>query len=127
MDLDGGVNSARRGAANEQGHVEAFALKLGGDEAHFIQRRRDEAGQADDVDLLLARNVENLGGGSHHAEVYHFVIVALEHDADDVLADVVNVALHSRHQHLAGLLALACRVQLHVGHENCDSLLHHAC
>ena len=31
----------------------------------------------------------------------HLVIVALEHDADDVLADVVHVALHRRHHDLA--------------------------
>ena len=33
------------------------------------------------------------------------VVVALQHDADDVLADVVDVALDGGHQDLAGRLA----------------------
>ena len=37
----------------------------------------------------------------HDAEIDHLVIVALEHDADDVLADVVHVALDGRHHDLA--------------------------
>ena len=34
----------------------------------------------------------------HHAEVDHLVVVAAEHDADDVLADVVHVAFDRREQ-----------------------------
>ena len=37
----------------------------------------------------------------HHAEIDHIVIVALEHDADDVLADVVHVALDGGEHDLA--------------------------
>ena len=57
--------------------------------------------KADDVGLLGARRFEDLGRRHHHAEVDHLVIVALEHDADDVLADVVHVALDRRHHDLA--------------------------
>ena len=35
----------------------------------------------------------------HHAEVDDLVVVAAEHDADDVLADVVDVAFDRGHQH----------------------------
>jgi hypothetical protein len=38
----------------------------------------------------------------HHAEIDHLVIVALQHDADDVLADVVHVALDGGQHDLAG-------------------------
>ena len=37
----------------------------------------------------------------HDAEVDDLVAVAREHHADDVLADVVDVALHRGEQHLA--------------------------
>ena len=37
----------------------------------------------------------------HHAEVGDLVAVAAQHDADDVLADVVDVALHGGDHHLA--------------------------
>ena len=40
--------------------------------------------------------------GTITPEVDHLVIVALEHDADDVLADVVDVALHGGEHDLAG-------------------------
>ena len=44
---------------------------------------------------------EDLLAGDHHAEVDHLEVVAAEHDADDVLADVVDVALDGGQQHLA--------------------------
>ena len=69
---------------------------------HLVERRRDQAGQADDVDLLVARGLEDLLRRHHDAEVDDLVVVAGEHDADDVLADVVHVALDRRHQDLAG-------------------------
>ena len=73
---------------------------------------------------------QNPGRRHHHAEVDHLVIVALEHDADDVLADVVHVALHGRHHDLAGglLRRLTARglLLLHVRQQIRDRLLHHA-
>ena len=56
-DLDRGVDAAGRRAADEERHVEALALHLGGDVAHLVERRRDQAGEADDVDLPLARGL----------------------------------------------------------------------
>ena len=49
---------------------------------------------------------ENLVARHHHAEIDDLVAVAAEHDADDVLADVVDVALDRREDDLA----LATRV-----------------
>ena len=64
-------------------------------------------GQPDRVGADLARGVEDLLRRHHHAEVDHLVVVALQHDADDVLADVVDVALHRRHHDRAvGVLLL---------------------
>jgi hypothetical protein len=40
-------------------------------------------------------------GGYHHAEVDHLEVVALQDHADDVLADVVHVALDRRRDDLA--------------------------
>ena len=50
---------------------------------------------------LFAR-LENLRRRRHHAEIDDLEIIAAEHDADDVLADVVHVALDRRQQDLAG-------------------------
>ena len=51
------------------------------------------------------RRLEDLRRRHHDAEVDDLVVVAGEHDADDVLADVVDVALDGRHHDLAGALA----------------------
>ena len=48
--------------------------------------------QADDVGLRLDRGLQNLLARDHHAEVDDLEVVAPQHDADDVLADVVDVA-----------------------------------
>ena len=47
------------------------------------------------------RGVEDLVARHHHAEVDDLVAVAAEHHADDVLADVVDVALDGGHHDLA--------------------------
>ena len=97
VDLDRGVRARRRGAADQQRDVEALALHLGGEVDHLVQRRRDQPGQPDDVGVVLLGGVEDLLRRHHHAEVDDVVVVALQHDADDVLADVVDVALDRRH------------------------------
>jgi hypothetical protein len=99
------MDTARGGAADQQRNVEPLALHFGGDMHHLVERGRDQAGQADDVDLLGLGNLEDLGCRHHDAEIDDLEVVALEHDADDVLADVVDVALHGGHQNLAGSLA----------------------
>ena len=54
-DLDRRVLGAGRGAADQQRHLEAFALHLLGDVDHLVERRRDQAGQADHVDACFSR------------------------------------------------------------------------
>ena len=68
---------------------------------HLVERRRDEPGEADDVGFSSIAVSRILSHGHHHAEVDDLVVVAAEHDADDVLADVVHVALDRRQHELA--------------------------
>ena len=81
--------------------------------------------------LFRRGGVQDRGRGHHHAEVDDLVVVAAEHHADDVLADVVHVALDGGEHHLAvaagprggrrgGLLGVHERLE--VG----DGALHHA-
>ena len=97
VDLDRGVRARGRRAADQQRDGELLALHLGGQVDHLVERGRDQAAQADQVGVDLARGVEDLLRRHHHAEVDHLVVVALQHHADDVLADVVDVALDGRH------------------------------
>ena len=129
MDLDRGVNAAGRRAADQQGNVETLALHLGGDMHHLVERGRDEAGKADGVGLALAGDGEDLRGRRHHAKVDDLVIVAGENHADDVLADVMHVALDGReHDGARGLALVAAGrlLRLHIGQEDRHRLLHHA-
>src|SRR6185295_18595036 len=73
--------------------------------------------------------------GHHDAEVDHLEIVTLQYDADDVLADVVDVALHGGEHDLAGGVAAVGRRTIgevarlflfHERHQIGDRLLHHA-
>jgi hypothetical protein len=68
---------------------------------HLVERGRDQPAQADDVHPALEGLVEDAIARDHHAEVDHLVVVAAEHHADDVLADVVDVALDRGQQHPA--------------------------
>ena len=65
----------------------------------------------------------------HDAEVHDVVVVALQDDRDDVLADVVHVAFHGGdHDAALGARGLAASrlLGLDVGHEVRDRLLHDA-
>jgi hypothetical protein len=42
---------------------------------------------------VFARSVQNLLARHHYAHVHHLEVVALQHHSNDVLADVVHVAL----------------------------------
>ena len=68
----------------------------------------------------LRGSLENLLGRHHHAEIDDLVIIAGENHTDDVLADVVHVALDGCHQDLAGCRAAVSAetrlLLLHVRH-----------
>ncbi len=67
-------------------------------------RRREESGEADDVGLVLLDRLDELLGSDVDAEVVDGEPGALEHDVDEVLADVVDVALDGAHDVGADLL-----------------------
>ena len=127
VDLHRGVRSRGRGATQQQRDVEALALHLARDAHHLVEAGRDQAGQPDDVGADLLGGVEDLLGGHHDPEVDDVVVVALQHHADDVLADVVHVALDRGRddQALAALLGGLVLLGLDERDEVCDSLLHH--
>ena len=75
---------------------------------------------------MLHCGVEDVLLGNHHAEVNDLVVVAAEHHTDDVLPDVVHVALDRGEEDLAGLFPLAFRRRFEVGREPGHGLLHHA-
>ena len=96
---------------------------------HFIQRGRDESAQADDIHILFAGGLQDFFTRNHDPEVNHLVVVAGEHDADNVFADVMDVALDGGHEDFAGVfggVAAGLFLRLHEGHEIGHGLFHHA-
>src|SRR5215216_5232773 len=94
---------------------------------HLVQRGRYEAGEPDGVSAFLPGGLKDLPGRHHYAEVYDLEVVALQYDPDDVLPDVVYIALDSGHNDRAVRLAgLAPVVLLDERDEVGNGLLHHA-
>ena len=100
-DLDRGVHLRGRGTADQQRNVESFALHLGGDMDHFVERRRDQSAEADDIAVFFLRGAQDFFARHHDPDVDDLVVVALQHHADNVFADVVHVAFDRGHQDAA--------------------------
>ena len=126
VDAQRGVDPGCRGAADQQRQVKTRALHFLGHRHHLVERGGDEAGQADHVRLIFIGGLQYLGPGHHNAEVDHLETVALEHDSDNILADIVYVALHGRHHDPALALGILVLLRLDEGEEVSDGLLHHA-
>ena len=97
-DLHRGVFVAGRRSADQKWHLHPCALHLFGHVDHFVQAGRDEAGEPDHVDAVFDGRFEDVVASNHHAEVNDFVIVAAQYHADDVFADVVDVAFDGGQQ-----------------------------
>ena len=100
-DLDDRMRARSRGPADQERNVHAFALHFARVVCHLLERRRNEPRQPDDVAFLVARDLRDPGPRHHHAQVDDFVIVALEHDGDDVLADIMDIAFDGREHDFA--------------------------
>src|SRR3954470_23076138 len=118
-----------RRTPNQERQAQLQAFHLPRDVRHFLERRRDQPRQDDDVGVFALRRLEDRLRGDHHAEVEHLIVVALEYDRDDVLADVMHVTLDGgEHDPALGARALAASrlLRLDVGHQVRHRLLHDA-
>ena len=127
-DFYSGVSTACGGTADDQRDIKALALHLLRDMNHLVERGRDEAGEADDVAIFLARRGENFLARDHDAKVDNLVVVTSENDAHDVLADVVHVALDRGHENpsLRLRIGVCSALGLHVRGQPRDGFFHHA-
>jgi hypothetical protein len=96
---DVGVLLGDRGAADHDDDLipQARLLQRVDVRLEHRHRRGQERGEADDVRLVLTHRIDELLGRDLHAEVDDVEAGALEHDVDQVLADVVHVALDGAH------------------------------
>ncbi len=124
LDLDRRMRGRCRRAADKERQIVVETLHLAGDVHHLVERRCDEPGQADHCSTLALRGLEDLLAGHHDAEVDDLEVIALEHDANDVLADVVHVAFDRREHDLAVRTDVAVLLGFDEGHQVADRLLH---
>ena len=96
----------QRRAADQHDVVVADALVLHrvDHDLHVRHRRREQRGQAEDVGLVLFERRQVFLDRVVDAEVDHFEAGAFHHHRDQVLADVVDVALDGADHHLADRL-----------------------
>ncbi len=125
VDLHRGMGAGGGGTADEQGDGEALALHLLGHVDHLVQGGGDEARQPDDVHVAGLCLLQDFGRGDHHAEVDDLEVVALQHHPDDVLADVVHIALHRGEQDAPGGAGPLGLLRLDEGDEVGHGLFHH--
>lgn len=65
-DFDCRMHPRSGGATDQQRNGELFTLHFPGNMRHFFQRRGDQAGQTDHIDLFTACCFQNLCTGDHH-------------------------------------------------------------
>ena len=87
------MHRAGGGASHNYGDADAGALQLATNHNHLLQGRSDEAAQADEIGIVLAHGRHDVGRLYHHAQVDNLAAAHRHHHGDDVLADVVDVAL----------------------------------
>ena len=130
------MDAAAGGAADQQRRLACteivIALHLGSDMLHFFEARRDQPGQADDVGALGFGAGQNVLAGHHHAHIDDFEVIALQHHGDDVLADVMHIALDRGDDDLALRFGLAASGDqrsffgFDIGQQMGHRLFHHA-
>ena len=125
IDLYRGMHLGRGGATDQQRNIKALTLHLVRHRHHLVQRRGDQTGQADDIGFMLFGGVQNLLGRRHHPQIDHFIAVALQDHADNVLADVVHIALDRGHDDLARRFLHLALVGIHERQQVSHRLLHH--
>ena len=105
--------------------------------SYLIQRGRDQSGKPNDIGFVFHSRLEDLLTRAHDAQIDDLEVVATQHDADDVLANVVDVAFDRSHDDGAGVAGSVIHVVLaflhgaltfffHERDQMSDGFLHHA-
>ena len=68
---------------------------------HRVEGQGQETAQADDLRAGLFDRFDEFGGRHIHAQVGDFKAVDIQHEADDILGDVMDVALDGAEHDLA--------------------------
>ena len=112
-----------RGAADEERNVDAGRLQILGGHHHLLRGLHEQSRQPEGVGLVRVVGGDEVLRRHLEAEVDHAVAVVAEDDLDQILADVVDVALHGgQHDHAARGRVRLLHVGLEVGHRRFHGL-----
>ena len=117
------ILARERSAAADDRELQLLAFEVLDDVLHLERGLHQQAAQADGVRLVFHGGFDDHVAGLLDAQVDDLVAVVRENDVDQVLADVVDVALYGG-EHDGGFLRAG--LLLHLGFEVGDGLLHHA-
>ena len=111
-----GELAGQRRAAHEERDLDAGRAQVLGGDHHLLGRLHQEPGEADRVGLVAVVRGDQVLRRHLDAQVDDPVAVVLEDDLDQVLADVVDVALHGgEHDGAAGGVLVLGHELLEVG------------
>ena len=125
-DLHRRVEVRGGGTADDDRDAEPAAFEFLANVDHLVERRGDQPAQADALCTPCHGFIDDALRFDHYAQVADLVAVAGHHHRDDVLADVVHVALDRGDEHLAGRVGALSGALLDVGRQGRYGALHHA-
>ncbi len=126
-DAHGSVHRVGRRPTYEEGDLHPSLFHQGCDARHFLEGGGYQPRKPHHVGFALDCRVEYFFGGHHDAQVDDLVVIAGQDHGDNVLADVVDVALYGRDHHPPSARAPHGLLGLDVGQEDGYRLLHNPC
>ena len=103
--LHGRVHTTGRRSTNHERNLAAtevlIALHLACDIRHFFKARSNESRQTNDIGFLSLGTCQNFGSRDHDTHVDDFKVIALKHNRDNILTDIVHIAFDGRDHDLA--------------------------
>ena len=118
------MHLARCRPTNHDRNIEVCPLHLTCHRHHLLEARRDETTESDDVSLQFDGLFHYLMCRHHDTEVDDIVIVAAHYHADDVLSDVVHVALDRSKEHPSSLRCASLLLRHDGGLQQCYGTFH---
>ena len=98
------MSTGSGGAAHHEGDGKFVFFQLIGNDPHFLQGRRDQAAERDDIRLFFQRGLNDRFRRDHHAQIDNLKIIALQDHTHNIFADVMHIPFDGcQHHHgLAG-------------------------
>ena len=118
---------AGSGTTNHDGDVETSLAQFFSHMDHLLETGSDESREANHVDLLLNGPTDNLLSRHHHPQIDDLIAIACHDDTDDILADVMDIALDGSKEDFGATgrgAGIAGGSRLHGGLENLYGLFH---